>query len=102
MSECGRRKTPGPSIETEVAVHEVNCAGDECSQQEDPQEPILERDVEGQREEVEADVLVEQRIVPAKRRLVDEPEDEVPPAALAHSDEQCEDDRDDQDEQTPN
>ena len=36
--------------------------------------------------------FVEQRIVPAVRRLVDEPQDEVPPAGLAPSDQQSEDD----------
>jgi hypothetical protein len=54
-----------------------------------------------QREEIEADVLVEQRIVPAVRRLVDEPEDEIPLAHLANGDEQSEDERDGEDEQTP-
>ena len=97
----GGRNAPGRRIETDIAVREVDQAGHDAGQQKQPQQPVLDRDIDRQREEIEADVLVEQRIIPAVRRLVDEPEDEVPPAGLAQSDQQSEDDRHGQDEQTP-
>ena len=61
MGDGGGRNAPGRRIQTDVAVQEVNCAGDEAGQQKQPQQPILDRDIDRQREEVEADVLVEQR-----------------------------------------
>ena len=91
----------GPTVQIDFAVHEVHRAGHEGAQQQDQQHPVLERDVDRQREQVEADVLAEQRIVLAVRHLVDEPEDQVPLAGLAHRDQQSDDERDGQDEQTP-
>ena len=82
-------------------MKKVNRTGHQGGEQQDPQQPVLDRDVDRQRKEVEANVLVEQRVVPAVCRLVDEPEDEVPPAGLAHGDQQSEDERDGEDEQTP-
>ena len=82
-------------------MKEVNRTGHQGGEQQDPQQPVLDRDVHRQRKEVEANVLVEQRVVPAVWRLVDEPEDQVPAAGLAHVDKQSEDEREGEDEQTP-
>ena len=101
MGDRRGRDAPARRIETDVVVQEVDRASHEAGQHEHPQQPVLDRDVEGKREEVEADVLFEQRIAAAVGRLVEEPEDEVPPAALAHGDEQPEDQRDDEDDEAP-
>src|SRR6516165_1452698 len=88
MGYCRGRETPS-RIQTDVVVQEVDRAGHEAREQQGPQEPVLERDENRQREEVEADVLSEQRIDLTIWRLVEEPEDEVPPAGLAHGDEKA-------------
>ena len=101
MRDGGGRDAPGPRVRIDFAMHEVHRSGHEAAQEQDQQHPVLERDVDRKREEVEADVLVEQRIVLAVRHLVDEPEDQVPLTGLAHRDQQSDDERDSQDEQTP-
>ena len=101
MCDGGGRNAPGPSVQIDFAVHEVYRSGHEGAQDQDQQHPVLERDVDRQREEVEADVFAEQRIVLAVRHLVDEPEDQVPLTGLAHRDQQSDDEGDSQDEQTP-
>ena len=101
MGDGGGRNAPRGRILTDVAVREVNCAGHQAGQHKQPQQPVLDRDVDRQREEVEADVLVEQRIAPTVRRLVEEPEDQVPSAGLAECDQEFEDNCDSQDDETP-
>src|SRR5271167_4882038 len=100
MGDCRGREAPR-RIQSDVVVQEVNRTGHQGGKQQDPQKPVLDRDIDRQREEVEPDVLVEQRIVPAVWRLIEEPEDEVPPFGLAHGDEQSEDERDGEDDETP-
>ena len=101
MGDDGGRNAPGPPIQIDVAMHEVNRSGHQGAQEQDQQQPVLERDVDRQRKQVEADVVVEQRIVLAVRHLIDEPQDQVPLAGLAHRDQQSDDESDGQDEQTP-
>jgi hypothetical protein len=98
---CGR-DAPGLRIQLDVAVREIYCPSHERGQRKQPKEPVLDRDIDRQREEVEADVLVEQRIVSAVRRLVEEAEDKVPVSGLAPGDQKPEDDREGQDEKAPN
>ena len=92
MGDRRGRSAPGRRIEADVAVEEVDRAGHQTGEREQPEEPVLERDIDRQREEVEADVLAELRIVAAVWRLVKEPKDEVPAAGLARGDQQSEDD----------
>ena len=92
---------PGPRVQIDFAVRDVHRCGDESAQDQDRQHPVLERDVDRQREEVKANVLVKQRITLAVRHLVEIPEDQVPLTGLAHCDQQADDERDGQDEHTP-
>jgi hypothetical protein len=101
MCNGGGRYAPRPTVQIDFAVHEVHRSGHEGAQDQGQQHPILECDVDRQGEEVEADVLVKQRIVLSVRHLVDEPEDQVPFTGLAHRDQQSNDEGDSQDKQTP-
>ena len=46
MRDCRGRNAPGGRIQTDVVVQEINCAGHQRSQQEDPQQQVLDRDID--------------------------------------------------------
>src|SRR5262249_51927578 len=74
---CGRH--PSASlVEHDVAMRPIHRTGDESAPDERQQHPILDRDIGGKREEIEADVLAVERIALSVWRLVDEPKDHVP------------------------
>jgi hypothetical protein len=46
MGDGRGRNAPRGRIQTDVVVQEINCAGHQRSQQEDPQQQVLDRDVD--------------------------------------------------------
>jgi hypothetical protein len=101
MCDSGGRNVPRSAVQIDFAVHEIHRSGDESAQDQDHQHPVLERDVDRQREEVEANVPVKQRIILAVRHLVDEPEDQVPLTGLANRDQQSDHERNGKNDQMP-
>src|SRR5713101_4501783 len=97
---CGRHPS-APLVEYDVAMRPIHRAGDESAPGERQQHPVLERDIGGKREEIEADVLAEKGIALSVWCLVDEPKDHVPVTGLAHGDQAPEDDGHPRDEETP-
>jgi hypothetical protein len=67
----------------DVAVHPIDRPGKERAQEEREQHPILDDDIGGQRKEIEADVLVVQRIVRAIGHVIEEPEEDAPVVGLS-------------------
>src|SRR5258707_1305140 len=95
-------RSPSASpLEHDVAVRPIDRAGDEGAQDERRQCPVLERDVGGEREEIEADVLTVEGVTQSVRRLIDESECHVPVAGLNRGNQSPEDDSDARDHETP-
>src|SRR6266702_1905383 len=74
----------------DIAVHPVDRRGEERAQNEREHHPVLDEDVGGQREEIEADVLVVERIVCAIWHLIDKPQEDAPVADFCGGDKQSE------------
>ena len=74
----------------DVAVHPVDRSGEKRAQNEGKQHPVLDEDISGQREEIEADVLVVERIVHAIGNLIEKPQQDAPVAGFCHGDKQSE------------
>src|SRR5437016_14603171 len=78
MSGSGGREPARRSLERDVAAHPVDHACNDRAAEEQLQQPILECDISGQREEIEAKVLAEDRIALAKGYLTKEAKHHVP------------------------
>src|SRR5262245_65684408 len=66
VSDRSWRYRTAMGVVLDVAVNPIYRSGEECAQQERAQHPILDDDIGGQHEEIEADVLVVERIISAK------------------------------------
>src|SRR3989441_4700728 len=78
MSGGGGREPTRRLPERDVAAHPVDHACNDRAAEEQLQQPILELNIGGQREEIEADVLPEDRIALAKWHLMKEAKRHVP------------------------
>src|SRR5262249_44838949 len=87
--------------EGQHAIGPIDSAGHESTRDDDQQHPILERNVGGKREEIDADVLSEDWIALSVWRLVNEAQGYLPVAGFAQSYQSCENDRNPRDEETP-
>jgi hypothetical protein len=75
--------------------------GDGRAEHQQQHQPVLERDIGGQRKEIEADVLAKHRIALAIRHLVEEAKHDVPVRKLEDGDQQAEKDGHAGDEEAP-
>jgi hypothetical protein len=101
VGEYRRREPPRLAVQIDLSVQHIDRTGDGGARQQDQHHPVLERAVDWQREQIESDVLAEQRIVLAVRNLVDEPQDQLPFADLRHGDQQCDDQSGCENQQAP-
>ena len=92
MGEGGRRQAARRRVELDVALHPIDSAGDGRAEEQQQQQPVLERDIGRQREEIEADVLAEHRIALAIGHLVEEAKHRVPVRDLDGGGQQAEQD----------
>src|SRR5437899_4922060 len=63
VSNCCRRHRSSMSVVFDVAVHPIDHSGEKRAQNECEQHPVLDEDICWQHEEIETDVLVEERVV---------------------------------------
>ena len=78
-------------IERDAAPHSIDRPGDQGAEDDRQQHPILQREVSGQGEEVEADVRAVDRITLAIGDLEQEAQDHVPVAHLRPGNQKPED-----------
>ena len=90
MGEHAARQPPRPLVELDVAVRPIHDTGDCRAEDHEQQQPVLERDIGRQREEIEADVLAEHRIARAVGHLVEEAKHDVPVRELDEGGQQAE------------
>ena len=69
-------------------MHPIDRSGEERAQEKREQHPILDNDIGWQRKEIEADVLVVERIVRAIGNLIEEPQEDTPVVDLSPADKQ--------------
>ncbi len=92
-----RRHRSVVNVVFDVAAQPVNRSGEKRTQDECKQHPVLDRDIGGQREEIEADVLVVERIVRARRHVIEKPQEDAPVAGFRRGDQQREQTRTERD-----
>jgi len=71
-------------------VDPIDHSGEERTQQEREQHPILDDDIRGQRKEIEPDVLVVERVICAIGHVIEEPQEDAPVVDLSPGDKHCE------------
>ena len=81
-----RRHRPALGVVLDVAVDPIDRSGEERAQEEREQHPILDDDIGGQRKEIEADVLVVERVIRAIGHLIEEPQEDAPVVDLSPGD----------------
>ena len=81
-----RRHRPPLGVVLDVAVHPIDRSGEERAQEEREKHPILDDDIGGQRKEIEADVLVVERVARAIGHLIEEPQEDTPIVDLSPGD----------------
>ena len=101
MGEDAARQPSRPLVELDVAVRPIHDTGDCRAEDHEQQQPVLERDIGRQREEIEADVLAEHRIARAVGHLVEEAKHDVPVRELDEGGQQAEKDGHAGDEKAP-
>ena len=93
VDEGGGRQAARRPVELDVALHPIDRAGQGGAEEQEQQQPVLERDIGRQREEIEADVLAEDRVALAIGHLVKEAKGHLPVRELDRSGQQAEQDR---------
>src|SRR6266849_6949563 len=89
------------AVELDIAVDPIHRSGKEKTQDERQHHPILEDDISGKREEVEAEVLAVHGIVLSIRYLIEEPQEYIPIADLPCGNQDAKEARDPRDEEMP-
>src|SRR5215471_13199132 len=72
-----RRHQSARGVELYVAVHPIDRAGEERTQEKREQYPIFNDDIGWQRKEIESDVLVVERVVRAIGYVIEEPQEDA-------------------------
>ena len=88
----GRQAARWP-VELDVALHPIDCAGQDGAEEQDQKQPVLDRDIGRQREEIEPYILAKDRIAFAVGHLVKEAQGHFPVRELDRSGQQAEQDR---------
>jgi hypothetical protein len=91
VSDRSRRYRPALGVVLDIAMDPIYRSGEKRAQDEREQHPILDDDIGGQREEVEADVLVVERVIRAVGHLIEEPQEDAPVVDLSPGDKHSED-----------
>ena len=92
-----RRDRAVVSVIFDVAAHPIDRSRKQRAQDDGEQHPVLDRDIGRQREKIEADVLVVERILRAIRHLVEKLQEDAPVAGLACGDQHSEQTRTERD-----
>src|ERR1700716_2800347 len=90
VSNCCRRHRSAMTVVFDVAVHPVDRSGEKRAQNEREQHPVLDENIDGQRETLESDLLAVERIFRAKWHLIKKLEQDAPVAGLRRGDQQSE------------
>ena len=90
MGDHCRRHRSALGVVLDVAVHPIDRSGEERAQEKREQHPILDNDIGGQRKEIEADVLVVERVVHAIGHLIEKPQEDAPIVDLSPGDKHSE------------
>ena len=90
MSDRCRRHRSVMNVVFDVAVHPVDRSGEKRAQNECEQHPVLDEDIGRQYEEIETDVLVEERIVCAIGHVIEKLQDDAPIADFCRGNQQSE------------
>src|SRR3984957_17431088 len=90
MSDHCRRHRSVVNVVFDVAVHPVDRSGEKGAQNEGEQYPVLDEDIGWQREKIEADVLVVERIVYAIWHVIEKLQEDAPVAGFCRGDQQSE------------
>ena len=90
MGDRCRRHRSALGVVLDVAVHPIDRSGEERAQEEREQHPILDDDIGGQRKEIEADVLVVERVVRAIGHVIEELQEDAPVVDLSPGDKHSE------------
>jgi hypothetical protein len=72
------------------AVNPVDGSGEKSTQNEGEQQPVLDEEIGWQREEIEADVLVVERLVYAIWHVIEKLQEDAPVAGFCRGDQQSE------------
>ena len=97
----GRRHRSVVNVVFDVAARPIDRSGEQHAHDDREQHPVLDRDIGGQREEIEADVLAVERIVGAVRHVIEELQEDAPVAGFRRADQRCEQARGERDEPRP-
>src|SRR3978361_1465675 len=81
VSNCCRRHRSVMNVVFDVAMHAVDQCGEKRAQNECEQHPVFDEDIGRQYEEIETDVLVEERVVCALGDMIEKLQEDDPRAA---------------------
>src|ERR1700730_4376973 len=90
VSNCCRRHRSVMNVVFDVAMHPVDRSGEERAQSECEQHPVFDEDIGRQYEEIETDVLVEERVVCTIGDMIEKLQDDAPIADFYHGNQQRE------------
>src|SRR5882672_6687259 len=90
MSNHCRRYRSVVNVVFDLAVHPVDRSGEERAQNECEQHPVFDEDIGRQYEEIETDVLVEERVVCTIGDVIEKLQDDAPIADFDHSNQHSE------------
>ncbi len=90
VSNCCRRHRSPMNVVFDVAVHPVDRCGEKRAQNECEQHPVLDEDIGRQHEEIETDVLVEERVVCTIGDVIEKLQEDTPIAEFCRGNQQSE------------
>src|SRR5258706_1865994 len=93
VSNCCRRHRSSMAVVFDVAVHPIDHSGEKRAQNECEQHPVFDEDICRQYEEIETDVLVEERVICTIGDVIEKLQDDAPISDLCrgnqHSEQTC-------------
>src|SRR5258708_11362089 len=90
VSNCCRRHRSMMNIVFDVAMHKVDRSGEKRAQNECEQHPVFDEDVGREHEEIETDVVVEERVVCTIGDVIEKLQDNAPIADCCRGNEASE------------
>src|SRR5882762_5324297 len=90
VSNCCRRHRSTMNIVFDVAMHEVDRSGEKRAQNECEQHPVFDENIGREYEEIETDVLVEERVVCTIGDVIEKLQDDAPIADFCRGNQQRE------------
>src|SRR6266581_4477701 len=90
VSNCCRRHRAVMNVVFDVALHPIDNSGEKRAQNECEQHPVFDEDIGRQYEEIETDVLVEERVVRTIGDVIEKLQDDTPTADFCRGNQQSE------------